>query len=216
MERSSLEKPGPGRPRSEEANTAILTAAVALIREVGYDAVAMDAIAARAGVGKATVYRRWKSKEALVADAIQAIVRAVPVPDTGTTAGDVRALLRVALGMYRDPATGPLLSGLVAAMARSERIATVVRNGFGDAWRDAMRRLLRRGIARGELPADADLELAIDLLSAPAFYRYLFTGGPVDERLMQDVVDVVLRGLAPPPVPARRRTPPPATGGREP
>ena len=198
MERRSLEKPRPGRPRSEEANTAILTAAVALVREVGYDAVAMDAIAARAGVGKATVYRRWKSKEALVADAIQAIVRAVPVPDTGTLAGDVRALLRVALAMYRDPATGPLLSGLVAAMARSERIATVVRDGFGGAWRDAMRRMLRRGVARGELPPDADLELAIDLLSAPPFYRYLFTGGPVDERLMQDVVDVVLRGLAPP------------------
>jgi AcrR family transcriptional regulator len=203
MERSSLEKAGPGRPRSEEAHAAILSAAVALVREVGYDNVAMDAIAARAGVGKATVYRRWKSKEALVADAIQAIVRAVPVPDTGTLAGDLLALLRVALGMYRDAATGPLLSGLVAAMARSERIAQVVRNGFGGAWRDAVRRMLRRGIARGELPADVDLELAIDLLSAPAFYRYLFTGGPVDERLMEDVVAVVLRGLSALPTGAR-------------
>ena len=215
MERKRIVKrrPSPGRPRSEEAHDAILRAAIALIRQVGYDAVTMDGIAAEAGVGKATVYRRWKAKEALVAEAIQAIVRAVPVPDTGTTAGDLLALLHVALAMYRDPATGPLLSGLVAAMARSERIADVVRTGFGGAWRDAVRRMLRRGIARGDLPADVDVELAIDLLSAPAFYRYLFTGAPVDEALMRDVVAVVLRGLAPP----GPHTPSPhATRGREP
>ena len=73
-----------------------------------------------------------------------------------------------------------------------------------------------REIARGELPADVDEELAIDLLSAPAFYRYLFTGGPVDERLMTDVVAVVLRGLAPPPSSRVPHPQPPATGGREP
>ena len=187
----------PGRPRSEAAHGAILDAAIALIREVGYDAVAMDAIAARAGVGKATVYRRWKTKEALVADAIERIIAAVPVPDTGTTEGDLRGLLRVALAMYADPATGALLSGLVAAMARSARIAHAIRSGFDAVWRDAMRRVLERGVARGDLREGLDVDLATDMLSAPLFYRYLQTGGPVDERLARDVVAAVLRAFAP-------------------
>ena len=200
MERKRIVKrrPSLGRPRSEEAHDAILRAAIALIRQVGYDAVTMDGIAAHAGVGKATVYRRWKAKEALVADAIRGILLAVPAPDTGSTAGDLLALLRAALGMYRDPATGPLLSGLVAAMARSAPIARAVRAGFGAVWREAVGVVLRRGIARGELRAGLDLDLAIDLLSAPFFYRYLMTGARVDEALARDVVAVVLRGLAPP------------------
>jgi len=200
MKRSRLVRPlprSPGRPRSAEAHQAILTAAIALVREVGYDAVAMDAIAARAGVGKATVYRRWSTKEELVAEAIGGIVRAIPVPDTGTTAGDVLALMRIALAMYADPATGALLSGLVAAMARSAPIAAAVRDGFVASWRDAVRRVLERGVARGDLRARLDAELALDLLFGPLFHRYLLTGQRLDERLARGVVDVALRGLAP-------------------
>jgi AcrR family transcriptional regulator len=188
---------GPGRPRSGEAHDAILTAAIALVREVGYDAVAMDAIAARAGVGKATVYRRWSSKEEVVVEALGRLLRAIPAPDTGTTDGDVRAMMRIALGMYRDPATGGLLSGLVAAMARSEPIARAFRTGFVETWRQAMHLVLSRGVARGDLRPDLDVELTNDLLSGPLFHRYLLTGEPVDERVVDSVVDVVLRGLAP-------------------
>lgn len=188
---------GPGRPRSEEAHAAILAAAVALTREVGYDAVTMDGIAARAGVGKATVYRRWAGKETLVAEAIDRMVRGIPDPDTGTTRGDVMALVTVSLSMYADPATGPLLTGLVAAMARSARIAAAVRGGFVAAYREALARALRRGVARGELRADVDLEAAMDLLGGPFLYRYLLTGAPLDQALADQVVDVVLRGLAP-------------------
>src|SRR5689334_5908035 len=120
----------PGRPRSEEAHGAILDAAIQLIREVGYDALTMDAIATRAGVGKATVYRRWSTKETLAAEAVERIMRAIPVPDTGTVEGDLRRMMRNTLDMYRDPASGALLSGLVAAMARSELIARTIRSGF--------------------------------------------------------------------------------------
>src|SRR5436190_15171527 len=95
MKRGRLETlPAAGRPRSAEAHDAILRAAITVIREVGYDAAAMDAIAARAGVGKATVYRRWSTKEALVADAIERIMVSRVVPDTGTTRGDLRAIMR--------------------------------------------------------------------------------------------------------------------------
>lgn len=202
----------PGRPRSEEAHDAILTAAVALVREIGYDAVGMEGIAARAGVGKATVYRRWKDKETLVIEAIGRIVGAIPVPDSGTIEGDLRGLMRVALGMYGDPASGALLSGLVAAMARSERIAHAVRTGFEATWRAAVHAVLARGVARGELRQGLDPDLATDLLSAPLFYRFLLTGAPVDEALAREVVSSVLRTFG------RDGTPPhpvSGDGGRE-
>lgn len=197
MEQDETDRPRPGRPRSAEAHAAILQASLELIREVGFDALAMDAIAARAGVGKATVYRRWKSKELLVVEAIDAIVRAVPDPDTGSTEGDLMALMHATLRMYADPATAALLSGLVAAMVRSEAIAQAVRGGFVGMRREAMRRALRRGIGRGELRADTDLELALDLLSGPLLYRYLISGEAVDEGLARGAVSAVLRAFGP-------------------
>jgi AcrR family transcriptional regulator len=157
----------------------------------------MDAIAARAGVGKATVYRRWATKETLVAEALERIMRSIPIPDTGTAEGDLRVMMRDSVAMYRDPATKGLLSGLVAAMARSERIAKAVRSGFLAARRAAFRQALERGVARGELQEGLDFDLALDLLSGPLVFRMLFTGGRIDERLTRDVVEVVLRGLAP-------------------
>ncbi|HEX2206311.1 MAG TPA: TetR/AcrR family transcriptional regulator [Longimicrobium sp.] len=192
-----IETRGRGRPRSREAHDAILAASLELIREAGFDALAMDAIAARAGVGKATVYRRWKSKELLVVEAIDDIVRAVPDPDTGSTQGDLMVLMNATLRMYADPATAALLSGLVAAMVRSEAIANAVRGGFVGMRRDAMRRALLRGMARGELRADTDLELALDLLSGPLLYRYLISGLPVDEPLARGAVAAVMRAFGP-------------------
>lgn len=186
----------PGRPRSEEAHDAILTAAIALIREVGYDAVTMEGIAARAGVGKATVYRRWKEKETLVIEALGRLLRTIPVPDTGSTTGDLMGLMRVALGMYGDPASHVLLSGLVAAMARSPAIEHAMRSGFDAVWRHAMRQVLERGIAHGDLRPGVDLDLATDLVSGPFFYRYLMSGGPVDEPSARQIVQVVLRAFA--------------------
>lgn len=186
-----------GRPRSEEAHRAILAATIELIREVGYDALAMDAVAARAGVGKATLYRRWKAKEPLVCEALERIMRAIPVPGTGTVRGDLRALMREQRALYEDRATRGLLSGLVAAMARSERIAAVVRNGFHKARHDVMLEVFRRAVRRGELRKDLDLEVALDLFNGPMFYRFLFTGLPLDDALANGVIDAVLRGLAP-------------------
>ncbi|HSU17473.1 TetR/AcrR family transcriptional regulator [Longimicrobium sp.] len=201
MKRERIESPAvetraPGRPRSEEAHDAILGAAVALIREVGYDAVTMEGIAAKAGVGKATVYRRWKEKETLVIEAIGRIVAAIPIPDTGGAEGDLMALMRAALGMYADPASGLLLSGLVAAMARSERIAHAVRTGFDATWRAAVRQVLERAVARGELRAGLDIRLATDVIGGPLFYRYLMSGGPVDEPLAREIVSILLRAFA--------------------
>jgi AcrR family transcriptional regulator len=157
----------------------------------------MEAIAERAGVGKATVYRWWPAKELVIVDAIARLTAAIPVPDTGSVDGDVLALMRVSVRRYRDPATAALLSGLVAAMARSAPIAAAVRSGFLGRWRAAMIAVLRRGVARGELRPDLDESTSLDLLSGPAFYRFLMLGQPVDESMARGVVAVVLRGLAP-------------------
>lgn len=185
-----------GRPRSEEARTAILVATIAEIRAVGYDALAMEAIAARAGVGKATVYRWWSSKELVVIEAIGQIVRAIPAPDTGSVQEDVFALIRATVGMYQDPATTGLLSGLVAAMARSEGVAGAMRSGFVGVWREAMREVMRRGMARGELPVGLDLEATIDMMAGPLFYRFLMIGKPIDDRFARTVVRTILNGIA--------------------
>jgi AcrR family transcriptional regulator len=162
---------------------------------VGYDAVTMDAIAARAKVGKATVYRRWSSKETLAVEAIGRIMSAMPIPDTGSVRGDLLRLMRSALAMYGDPATAKLLSGLVVAMARSAPIGRAVRSGFVATWRHAVGRAMERGVARGELPETLDLDIANELLSGPLFHRFLITGGRVDERFTRTVVDSTLRGL---------------------
>jgi AcrR family transcriptional regulator len=196
MERKRLESPAPrGRPRSEAAHQAILTAAIALTRELGYDAVTMDGIAARAGVGKATVYRRWSSKEALVAEAIEELVSRLPVSDTGSTEGDLRAMLRDTLSLYEDPATLHLLTGLIAAMARSPLIASAVRGSMIASRRAANLTVLRRGIARGDLDPSLDVELALDLLDGPLLMRALLTGAPLHDQLTRDIVRVALRGM---------------------
>ncbi|PYP78701.1 MAG: TetR family transcriptional regulator [Gemmatimonadetes bacterium] len=198
--RTVIEAPGrgPGRPRDAKAHAAILGAAISLTREVGYDALAMDAIAARAGVGKATIYRYWSSKELLMAEAVEAIVRRVPLPDTGTTAGDLLVLMRATMTMYQDPATPPLLTGLIAAMARSPLIAERLRNGFIGVRRAAICEALRRGVRRGDLARGTDVELACDLLTGPMLWRSLMSGEVIHETYTVELVRRVLRAFAPP------------------
>ena len=188
--------PGAGRPRSTRAHNAILDAAIALTREVGYDALSIEAVAARAGVGKATIYRRWESKELLITEAVGRITRRIPEPQTGSLERDVVTLMRAAMAMYRDPATGALLSGLVAAMARSVHVAAAVRSHMVEPWRERLRRVLRSASSRGELRSGRDIEVALDLLSGALFYRYLMLGVAIDESFTRSVVRTVLRGLA--------------------
>ena len=194
---------GPGRPRDRDAHAAILRAAIDLTREVGYDALAIDAVAGRAGVGKATIYRHWPNKEALLAEAVEAIVRSAPSVDTGTVEGDLMTLMRSTMRMYQDPAGPPLLSSFIAAMARSPLIAERIRNGFVGVRRAAMREALERGIQRGELDADMNVELALDLLSGSMLWRSLMSGESVNEAYTREVVRRVLKAFEAPRTPGR-------------
>lgn len=186
---------GPGRPRSERATRSILTAALDVMAEDGFEGLTMEGVAERAGVGKATVYRRWSSKPALVRAAVASFVSEIGLPDTGDVREDLLELEREAVAVYRGK-PGRLMPGLVSAMALHPELAEAVREDFLRARRGALRTVLERGVERGELRADIDLELALDFLGGPLFYRLLITGGPLNDELAEGVVDVMLQGLA--------------------
>jgi AcrR family transcriptional regulator len=187
-----------GRPRDEGADRAILQATLELIAERGVHGFRTEDVAARAGVGKGAIYRRHRSKDNLVTAAVAALVdQEIVVPDTGSTRADLLALMREAVELYRGSMPGRLMPNLVSAMAERPELARVVREGFLIRRRLALAEVLRRGVERGDLRPDIDLELALDLLGGPLFYRLLITGGPLDEQLAEGVTELILRGFAP-------------------
>lgn len=184
-----------GRPREVRADRAILAATLELIAEHGVTDLRMDDVADRAGVGKAAIYRRYRSKDALVAAAVAALVSEITVPDTGSTRGDLFALMREAVAVYSGSVAARAMPSLVEAMSRDPELARTVRDGFLARRRAALHAVLERGIERGDLRPDLDVELALDVLGGPLFYRLLVTGGPIDEELADGVVGLVLRGF---------------------
>lgn len=185
-----------GRPRNESCTDDILTATIELVAEVGIANLTMDAVAARAGVGKATIYRRWSSKEALMLDAWTSVARPVVDPDTGDIHDDLLALL----GGFDQPHDGPDLQRVFPQMVAAARVNPEVAAAY-QAWvatrRAPMRAVLERAKARGELRADADLEIVHDLLVAPLLYRWLITEASVDRTVIERLITTVLAAVAP-------------------
>jgi AcrR family transcriptional regulator len=187
-----------GRPRDARADRAILEATRELIAEVGVYGFRTEDVAARAGVGKGAIYRRYRSKDELVTAAIAALVgEEIAVPDTGSTRADLLVLMGEAVALYRGSAAGRLMPNLIGAMAEKPDLARAVRDGFLASRRGALSEVLRHGVERGDLRPDLDLELALDVLGGPLFYRLLITGGPLDEQLAEGVTELILRGFAP-------------------
>jgi AcrR family transcriptional regulator len=187
-----------GRPRDARADKVILEATRELIAERGVYEFRTEDVAARAGVGKGAIYRRYGSKDELVTGAIAGLVSAeIAVPDTGSTRDDLLALMREAVELYRGSLASRLMPNLIGAMAQKPKLAKAVRDGFLAGRRRALSEVLRRGVERGDLRPDLDLELALDVLGGPLFYRLLVTGGPIDAQLAEGVADLILRGFAP-------------------
>jgi AcrR family transcriptional regulator len=196
-----------GRPRDARTDRAILNAALELIAEAGVYEFRTEDLAARAGVGKGAIYRRYRSKDELVTAAIAALVsEEIVVPDTGSTREDLLVLMREAVNVYSGSLAGRLMPNLIGAMARKPELAKAVREGFLAGRRAALSAVLRRGVARGDLRPDLDLELALDTLGGALFYRLLVTGGPIDEPLAAGVADLILRGFAPDETPTAKST----------
>jgi AcrR family transcriptional regulator len=185
-----------GRPREVRLDGAILAATLELVAEVGIHDFRMDDVAERAGVGKAAIYRRYRSKDELVTATVAALVSEITIPDTGSTREDLLALMREAVEVYRDPVKAGVMPSLVGAMPQRPELARAIRDGFLAQRRAALRTVLDRGVARGDLRADLDVELALDVLGGALFYRLLITGGPIDADLAEGVAELVLRGFA--------------------
>lgn len=187
-----------GRPRDGRADRAIVIATLELMAQKGAHDLRMDDVARRAGVGKATIYRRYRSKDELIIAAVAQLVSEIAVPDTGHTRADLQALMRGAVDVYRGSLEAAVMPSLVEAMSRDAELARLVREEFLARRRAALQEVLERGIERGDLRRDLDIDLALDVLGGPLFYRLLITGGPIDEQLAQGVVELILRGFAPP------------------
>jgi AcrR family transcriptional regulator len=186
-----------GRPREARADRAIVTATLELMAERGVHALRMEDVAARAGVGKATIYRRYRSKNQLVTDAVGALVSEIEIPDSGSTRTDLLVLMREAVDLYSGSLAAGLMPTVLDEMSRNAEFAAVARDRVLTARRAALRSVFDRGVHRGDLRRDLDVELALDVLGGSIFYRLLVTGGPIDRRLAENVVDLILRGFAP-------------------
>ena len=173
MHETSPRRPHTGRRRNDAARDAILDAAFRLLSAPGTEGVTIEAIAAEAGVGRQTIYRWWPTKGAVVADALMRHARVtVPERDTGSLPGDLAAFLT-------DSFAGALRE-IVAAAQADEHVARVLAD-FTAARRAALRSLLERGQAAGELAKDADLDMLVDMTYGVLYYRLLVGHAPLDE-----------------------------------
>jgi AcrR family transcriptional regulator len=167
-----------GRPRDAGAEEAILRATIDLLAGGGVAGLSMDLVAKRAGVGKATIYRRWASKEELVLDALSTAPPVVPTPDTGSVRGDLVAWATALAQKFIDAPTNDVLPHLLEAAVFDERVRVSLQTYLRDR-QETVRTILARGIERGELTDDDDVELMVDVMIAPFMYRRLMTGGPI-------------------------------------
>jgi AcrR family transcriptional regulator len=197
-ESTVLEPPRRGRPRDAAAGDAIIEATLAVLAERGYQAATMDAIAAEAGVGKNTIYRRWASKEELVADAIDALGTELATED-----GDARTvlleLIRDLGSTFADPRVGRILPGVLGELPRNPTLAHVYADRVVRPRRQAIVELLERASERGELRPDADLDQVADLLVGPPFLRFLLPLGlpEVTDRYAEALLETIWAGIAP-------------------
>jgi AcrR family transcriptional regulator len=196
--RAPMAEPGGrGRPRSEEADRAILAAATELLAERGLGGMSMEEVAARAGVGKATIYRRWPSRGALALDAFLAEFQAQqPLPDTGTLRGDLLAALRGWIRSVTRTPAGRMLAGLIAEAQRDPALAAAWRHRVIEPLRARNTVLLDRAIERGEIPAGTDKDVVLDMLFGAAYHRLLNGHRPLTDQFARQVVDLIVAGVS--------------------
>jgi len=192
-----------GRPRSEVAHQAILDATLELLAEVGFSALTVEGVAQRAGVGKATIYRRWASKLPLVVEAFGELPAFEDV-DTGSLEGDLKAMLTQYLRNFLATPLATVYPSLAAERRHNPELGELL-DPLLRHRRRPLDAALRRAVARGELAPDLDLELASDLIVGPVAVRLFFRGTQIKPDMVGPMVDMALEGI-------RKRAP--ARGGR--
>ncbi|MER5391485.1 TetR/AcrR family transcriptional regulator [Saccharopolyspora sp. NPDC002686] len=184
--------------RSERSRTAILTAARELVSEVGYAKLTIEAIAARAGVGKQTIYRWWSSKGAVVFDSILALSEGedgIALPDTGDLEADLKTVLRATAAEFADAEFEAPIRALHTEIINDPELAATYREKMEAPMREAKKQRLRSAQTAGQLDADADLDLVLDFLYAPLTQRWLTRSGPLDDAFADALVEATLRAF---------------------
>lgn len=186
----------PGRPRSELANQAILDAARDLLVEHGFTRLRLEHVAARAGVGKATIYRRWPSKEALTLELVLGLAAPhLDIADLGDTRAELRAAAANPLAAIVDTPWGPVIRAMMSQIAGNPTIGDPFRASVVARRRAEVGHVIERGIARGDLRPDADASIATELLVGPVYFRLVF-GGDLEPDFADRIADAVLRAFA--------------------
>ncbi len=191
-----------GRPRSDKLHRAILDAARELLIQDGYTRLRLEHIAVRAGVGKATLYRRWRSKEALA----QALIADLAAPhltieDTGDTRQEMLAAVLNPLKAITETEFGPVILALMSQIAGNPALGDPFRATVVATRRTEVEKMIARGIARGDLRPDTDASVATELLVGPVYFRLVF-GGVLDDEFAERLVDSIMRGFAAEPISA--------------
>jgi AcrR family transcriptional regulator len=181
-----------GRKRDHTRDQDILDAALAVLSETGYDGMTIDMVAAKAKAGKATLYRRWPSKAELVIDAVACMKRRDvsldDLPDTGTLRGDLLAMARPH-SVEDSERKIQVMAGVMSLLTRSPELTDTVKAAIVEPRAEINRIFLRRAIARGEIPADANIEMLAILTSSLAFYRTMILRKPIDREFLVSVID---------------------------
>lgn len=181
-----------GRPRDERIDAEVVAAVLEMLRTGGYRAVTIAGIAGRIKRGRASIYRRWPSKRHLVAYSVVSEMGASPAPDTGVLRKDLEAVVGTLLRAFGGPLR-QALPGLVAEMAHDAELAEAIRKEVLAARRRSMRDAFARAATRGEVRGGLDIELILDMLTGPFYYRTLFRHARIGRRMTRDVVEYVLR-----------------------
>ncbi|MFI0779386.1 TetR/AcrR family transcriptional regulator [Streptomyces sp. NPDC021212] len=188
--------------RKERSRQAIFAATRALVAEQAYEKVTVEAIAARAGVGKQTIYRRWPSKSAVVFAALLALSEgagghSVALPDTGDLRADLKLVMRATAEEFADPSFDRLIRALNTEIANDATLAAEYREKLAQPLEEAKKARLRSAQEVGQLDADADLDLVLEVLYAPLFQRWLHRSGPLTAAYADSLVDATLRAFGP-------------------
>ncbi|WP_267243973.1 TetR/AcrR family transcriptional regulator [Streptomyces sp. PR69] len=184
-----------GRPRDSRAHQAILTATADLLAEAGYAATSIGAVAARAGVGKDTVYRRWSGKAELVYEAVFTQTETVPVPDTGTLRGDLTVLVDALVQEFTAPAAAAALPGLLADFAARPELRARIRSHFLAPAKERLVEVFERAAQRGEAAPDLPVDLVLDTLAGAVFFHTGLVGEPAGPQLADRLAALVGRGI---------------------
>ena len=185
-----------GRPRDARIDREVITAVINALRKGGYGAVTIDGIARNVGRARSSLYRRWPSKRHLVAYAVVGELGEHPASDTGTLRGDLLSAVTTLWRAFRGP-LGHALAGLVADMAQDAALAASIRREVMVPRRRSMRAAIERARARGEARNDMDVELLLDMLTGPFYFRTLFGHAVMNLKDTTQIVDYIVRLIRP-------------------